>query len=310
MVGIVLAFCSTPLVARDWTSVFYIYGCLGIVWTAFFWRFTASHPQKHAGIGTPELQLLLAEHGSRAVLQLDTEEEEGTELTAVSSHSGTAVAPGGDGVAAGGAKPLTACALATNLPFIAIVVGHCTFNYGYYVMLFWLPLYFVHLGASLDQLAAFAVLPYFLMWFLDVSWGWAADHAIKEGWASIVAVRKVSQTLSLAVPAACLMVLGALGEGGTSAAGSMALVTIAIVFGATSHSGYWANILDVGPNHAGLLSGVSNTFAQLPGIVGNLVTGYTLGSAGWSAVFIQVACIQMVGMVFYLCFASAHVQFD
>ena len=126
MVGIVLAFCSTPLVARDWTSVFYIYGCLGIVWTAFFWRFTASHPQKHSGIGTPELQLLLAEHGSRAVLQLDTEEEEGTELTAVSSHSGTAVAPGGDGVAAGGAKPLTACALATNLPFIAIVVGHCT----------------------------------------------------------------------------------------------------------------------------------------------------------------------------------------
>jgi sugar phosphate permease len=123
-------------------------------------------------------------------------------------------------------------------------------------------------------------------------------------------VRRASQSLALSVPATCLLVLGAAGEGGISPSGSIALVTIAIVFGATSHSGYWANIIDIGPTHAGLLSGISNTFAQLPGIVGNLVTGYTLQSAGWSSVFVQVACIQLVGMTFYIIFARADVRFD
>ena len=33
-----------------------------------------------------------------------------------------------------------------------------------------------------------------------------------------------------------------------------------------SHSGYWANLIDLGhPHHAGFLCGVSNTFATIPG---------------------------------------------
>ena len=40
-----------------------------------------------------------------------------------------------------------------------------------------------------------------------------------------------------------------------------------------------------GPRYAGLLCGVSNTVATIPGIVGNVATGAMLETGGWSGVF-------------------------
>ena len=49
----------------------------------------------------------------------------------------------------------------------------------------------------------------------------------------------------------------------------------AVGFGAFSHAGYWANIVDIGPKHAGTLCGISNTIATLPGVLANVRTRQT-----------------------------------
>ena len=43
------------------------------------------------------------------------------------------------------------------------------------------------------------------------------------------------------------------------------LVSIALAANSASHSGYWANMIDLAPEHAGFVCGVSNTIATLPG---------------------------------------------
>ena len=60
-------------------------------------------------------------------------------------------------------------------------------------------------------------------------------------------------------------------------------------------------MIDVGgTDYAGPIMGMSNTIATIPGIVGNLVTGYLLQhTQSWSMVFRVAACVSVLGgMVF------------
>ena len=91
-----------------------------------------------------------------------------------------------------------------------------------------------------------------------------------------------------------------------------ALSTVALGLGAFTHSGYWANIMDVAPRHAGVLLGISNTLATLPGILCNLTTGWilqALGMPGWTLIFASACGLELAGTTVYLAFASAKPQF-
>ena len=83
-----------------------------------------------------------------------------------------------------------------------------------------------------------------------------------------------------------------------------ALMAGALGFGAFSHSGYWSNILDIGPQHAGVLLGISNTIATFPGILANISTGYILSrdgrDKGWDTVFGLAISLYVFGLSYYL----------
>lgn len=55
---------------------------------------------------------------------------------------------------------------------------------------------------------------------------------------------------------------------------SMVCITIAVGLGAFAWSGFAVNHLDIAPQYASILMGISNTFATIPGIVSPLLTGY------------------------------------
>ncbi len=88
------------------------------------------------------------------------------------------------------------------------------------------------------------------------------------------------------------------------------LLSTAVGFAACIHSGLWANIIDIGPRHAGHLLGISNTFASIPGIVGQVITGYILNHThSWSLVFGQAVVLYIIGFVTYYSWARGTVQF-
>ena len=69
--------------------------------------------------------------------------------------------------------------------------------------------------------------------------------------------------------------------------------------------------MDIAPNHAGKLMGLTNTFATIPGIIGVVVSGYILEVTGsWALLFQVAGGVTVFGMVFYWIFASGEKQFD
>jgi MFS transporter, ACS family, solute carrier family 17 (sodium-dependent inorganic phosphate cotransporter), other len=57
-------------------------------------------------------------------------------------------------------------------------------------------------------------------------------------------------------------------------------------------AGFAANHLDIAPRYAGILMGLSNTFAQLPGIVGVALTGFIVNMThSFGGVFYLIAFI-------------------
>ena len=72
-------------------------------------------------------------------------------------------------------------------------------------------------------------------------------------------------------------------------------------------AGYWANIIDLSPKRAGFVLGVSNTIGNIPGIYGNLLTGWVLSisSGSWPLVFAIAIIHWVVGAVIYTVWASA-----
>ena len=67
---------------------------------------------------------------------------------------------------------------------------------------------------------------------------------------------------------------------------AVALVTLSIGGTALGGGGFVVNHFDVAPRYAGILMGISNTAATLPGIIGVAATGFILQATNsFSAVF-------------------------
>ena len=75
----------------------------------------------------------------------------------------------------------------------------------------------------------------------------------------------------LFVPAGLLILTSYLGCAHVVAA--VALVTTAIGLLGLNFSGFLVNHLDIAPSYAGILQGITNTFATVPGFLGPTVVG-------------------------------------
>lgn len=83
---------------------------------------------------------------------------------------------------------------------------------------------------------------------------------------------------------------------------AMIVLSIGLGLNAASHAGYWSMLIDLSAEHAGTLCGISNSIAALPGAIGNTVTGAVLKAThgSWSAVFLIVEAIYVVGLCVFL----------
>jgi len=96
-----------------------------------------------------------------------------------------------------------------------------------------------------------------------------------------------------------------------SLAGAIAMMSLGNIFGGAMAGGFGVNHLDIAPRGAGVIMGLSNTAATIPGIIGVYVSGLILEATGsWAVVFQTAAGVYVFGLVFYLIFASSKKLFD
>ena len=161
------ALMSSGLVAWRWDVVFYAYGVVGIIWSITFYLACPVSPK--------ETELSMCKRDKKpsyAMVEENSPSE--TDTDTLSEIDGHPV----DKAAKCSQVFLASKALFLNKGFLAVMCAHVAHNYGYYVVLMWLPKYFLSLHIDLQDVGSFAVLPYLCMFAFDVLWGRFVDFLL------------------------------------------------------------------------------------------------------------------------------------
>ncbi|GAB1611052.1 sialin-like, partial [Argonauta hians] len=256
-----------------WPGIFYVPGIAGIVWF-LGWLFVASNsPTNNRWISPKERLYIETTAGSKKKFVIPWR------------------------------------SILTSPSVWAINAAHVTFNWNFYLMLTCLPLYMKNvLYFDMSQNSLYSAIPYALLWFLMNVSGVVADR-LRKDILSTTTTRKLANTLGLILPA---VLLGCMQYAECNRDAALAMVIVAISLSAISMAGYQVNHLDIAPNFAGLLMGISNTFATIPGFVAPSVVGAFTHTGdpyyGWIKVFYLSVGINVTGALLYLVFGSGQLQ--
>jgi MFS family permease len=260
-----------------WPAVFYVFGTLGILWFLFWIPFVQNDPATDPTISIYEREYIETSMASA--------EDEAPK------------------------KAIPWLKILTNLPFWALLINHTCNNWAFYTLLTWMPAYILHiLHFDISSSGFISVLPYIGFTVAWIGGGQIADYMIAHWW-STTTVRKIFQTVGFAFGGVFLVVTGHL----TSVVPAVASLTAAMTFMGLVGSGFANNHLDIGAEYSGVLMGITNTAATIPGIVSPVLTGWILGDTphlqNWQNVFYISGGVFAFGIIVWLAFASGKRQF-
>ena len=273
--GTVFALLATPWIVErfGWEVAFYSFGLIGFVWWIFWQRSAAPAPEEHPRMTQEELTLI-----------------RGAEADEIPD-----------------AKPAATLVLLRTPAVWAIIVCHFCANWGGYVLLAWMPTYINKgLGVDFASVGVFTMIPSVFAFLALNAGGWIADRMIRAGM-DVSRVRKTMQTVGFGGLALILALVGYV----QSVPLAIVMMSLGNIFGGAMAGGFGVNHLDIAPRGAGVIMGLSNTAATIPGIIGVYVSGLILEATGsWVMVFQTAAGVYVFGLVFYLVFASSRKLFD
>lgn len=193
--------------------------------------------------------------------------------------------------------------LLSKLPSWAIIFANITNNWGYFVLLSWMPVYFKTVfNVNLKQAAWFSAVPWGTMAVSGYFAGALSDYLIKAG-LSLTLVRKIMQTIGFIGPGVSLLCLNYAKTPQSAAV----LITVALSLSSFSQAGFLLNMQDIAPQYAGLLHGISNSAGTLAAIVSTIGTGYFVQWLGSFQAFLTVtAALYFMTTIFWNLFATGE----
>ncbi|KAL7195192.1 hypothetical protein ACSBR1_035418 [Camellia fascicularis] len=191
--------------------------------------------------------------------------------------------------------------LLSKLPTWAIIFANVTNNWGYFILLSWMPVYFKTVfNVNLKQAAWFSAVPWGTMAVSGYVAGVASDFLIKKGY-SITLVRKIMQSIGFMGPGVSLLLLN---YAKTPVVASM-FITAALSLSSFSQAGFLLNMQDIAPQSAGFLHGISNSVGTLAAIVSTIGTGYFVQWLGSFQAFLSLtAALYFVTTIFWNLYAT------
>jgi ACS family glucarate transporter-like MFS transporter len=247
-----------------WRASFIAIGSLGLVWAVSWYLWYCDRPSEHPGVDAEELAWI--------------EQDGRTEIRTRGAH----------------AVPWRAMARSRNV--YAIGAMYFTYGYGLYFYFTWLPTYLITVLGFSDRLAGvFASLPFLLAGLANIAGGWFTDVLARTrglraarsglGFVSFLTCSVLVLASTLAAPPVAKATLLAC---------ALAAVDLAL-------SACWAVCLDIGRDHAGVITGYMNTVGNLGGLVTPLVFGYAVERLGsWDLPFVITSAVYAAGAVAWL----------
>lgn len=269
--GTIFALSTTGLliVHYGWPSVFYAFGAFGLIFALFWVWLVHASPAAHPTIS----------EGERALLA----------PLAIGDAQAKTPVPWG--------------LLLSHKAVWAIIVNHFCANWTLYLMLSWLPSYFrdtLHLSVTNSGL--FSILPWICQFAIGNFAAHVADRMIAGG-ADVTRVRKIMQCGGLI--GAALSLLAA--SQATTPGFALFTICAALGLGAMCWAGFYANYLDVAPEHADILYGIGNIGGTIPGALGAVITGWLLDvTGGYTATFVLAAAISAFGALVWVAWGTGE----
>ncbi|XP_072949103.1 putative inorganic phosphate cotransporter isoform X2 [Epargyreus clarus] len=263
--------------AGGWPLCFYLFGGLGVIWFIAWMLLVYDSPQTHPRICPKEVEYI--------------------------THS---IGPQEE-------RPIAIpwCKFLTCLPLWAILIAQCGQSWLFYTQLTELPTYMNNiLHFDIISNARLSALPYLTAWIAGIVISIFADWILSKGWISRLTSMKLWNTVAAFIPA-----LGLLGIAwaGCDRMAVMLLLSITSAFGGAVYAGNQMNHIDLSPQLAGTMYGITNAASNICGFMAPYVIGLiidpeqqTLGQ--WREVFYLAAAIDLGANLFYLFFASTQEQ--
>ncbi|XP_024871213.1 putative inorganic phosphate cotransporter isoform X1 [Temnothorax curvispinosus] len=261
-----------------WPSIFYVFGVIGTVWCIAFLIWVYEDPEQHPSI---------------------TEDEKKLILSSLWGSAGISSSP-----------PVPWKAIATSLPFWAILMAHMGQNYGYETLMTQLPTFMKQiLHFTIQKNGIYSALPYFAMWLFSMFISHVADWMISSGKFTHTVTRKIVNSLGQFSPALALI---AASYTGCNAWLTVTIITVGVGLNGAIYSGFKVNHLDISPRFAGILMSFTNCIANLAGLLAPITVGEVIAKspshAKWRIVFMICAGIYIFCATFYAIFGSGQRQ--
>lgn len=176
-----------------------------------------------------------------------------------------------------------------------LVLSYSCLGYVAYLYLSWFYLYLVNIrGFDVLRGGAYGALPFLSMLVGCPVGGWATDRL--SSLYGVTAGRVVAGALGMAL-AGCTITLGAFVGSPMLAIASLSLGAGCLYF---SVGAYWASTSDLSKTHAGTLSGLMNTGANLGGTLSPSLTPWLAAHWGWPASLAFAGSVALLGAVLWV----------
>ncbi|XP_075783865.1 vesicular glutamate transporter 2 [Pelodiscus sinensis] len=262
-----------------WSSVFYVYGCFGMVWYMFWLLVSYESPATHPTITDEERRYIEESIGESANL-----------LGAMEKYK----------------TPWRK--FFTSMPVYAIIVANFCRSWTFYLLLISQPAYFEEVfGFEISKVGMLSALPHLVMTIIVPIGGQIADFLRSRQILSTTTVRKIMNCGGFGMEATLLLVVGYSHSKGVA----ISFLVLAVGFSGFAISGFNVNHLDIAPRYASILMGISNGVGTLSGMVCPIIVGAMTKNKTreeWQYVFLIAALVHYGGVIFYGIFASGEKQ--
>lgn len=257
----------------SWRTIFVCFGMVGFVWALVWYRWYRDDPAQHSEVGQPELELITAGR------------------VAGSAH------------AAGWAYWRQ---LLRHRNLVALCLMYFPNSFVFYFCITWLPTYLKEQhGFNATALGFLAGLPLLMSVFGDLLGGVVTDR---------MAARFGLRMGRCGVGAAAYLVAGAaLFIAAVSTRPVLCAVMIALAVAATMFTlaASWGTCIEVGGDHAGVVSAAMNTSGQIGSLVCPLFVAYTLKWFGnWNISLYLMSALFLLGVAWWCLIDPRQKIFD
>ncbi|XP_014257225.1 putative inorganic phosphate cotransporter isoform X2 [Cimex lectularius] len=277
--GTIISFVSSGVLgtsAGGWPSIFYLSGGMSLLWCVVWYEWGAESPSSCSYISREEKRYIESAlvHTSKAKK-----------------------------------RTIPWAKIFTNKACYAVTIAITGHNWGYWILITQMPTFFDSvLNYSSSNNGLISAMPFACLWVVSFPISYIADMLIKKGVTSISLSRKLCNTIGHWGIAACLLALGYT----NSSSVAIIMYTIGVTLVGFTFMGFNINHLDICPNFAGFLMGLTNGISNISAILGPLFVGYVVTDVTnadlWRIVFYVSAGVFFVGNLVFIIFGSGEIQ--